>query len=149
MDFTHIKTDKFSFILFENIFEFEEQKSIFKECVFLCDPKKLELTENSSAARRKDGSLKKSNKGLFLEEIYKDRKYSNYLKLYKKPFELLDMNSIAERITNLLLLRKLILITLYSVIIKRVIIMILTEIVLYTLMSIGRAANQKNLLAGI
>lgn len=96
MDFTHIKTDKFSFIIFENIFEFEEQKSIFKECMFLCDPKKLELTERSSAARRNGISLK-SNKGLFLEEIYQDRKYSNYLKLYKKPFELLDMKSIAEK----------------------------------------------------
>lgn len=102
MEFKHIKTDKFSFILFENIFNFEEQKSIFKECMFLCDPIKLELTERSSAAKRKDGTLMKSNKGLFLEEIYQDRKYSNYLKLYKKPFELLDMNSVAQQDENFL-----------------------------------------------
>jgi len=102
MDYKHIKTTEFSFILFENIFNFEEQKSIFKECMFLCDPIKLQLTERSSAARRKDGKLKKSNKGLFLEEIYKDRKYSNYLALYKKPFELLDMNTIAKQDDNFL-----------------------------------------------
>jgi Rps23 Pro-64 3,4-dihydroxylase Tpa1-like proline 4-hydroxylase len=102
MDYKHIKTTEFSFILFENIFNFEEQKSIFKECIFLCDSKKLELTEKSYAARRKDGTLMKSNKGLFLEEIYTDRKYSNYLKLYKKPFELLDIKAIAEEDNNFL-----------------------------------------------
>ncbi len=58
------------------------------------------MTERSWAARRKDGSLKKSNKGLFLEEIYTDRKYSNYLKVYKKPFELLYMNDIAKQDEN-------------------------------------------------
>lgn len=102
MEYKHIKTTDFSFILFENIFDYEEQKSIFKECMFLCDAKKLELTERSSAARRADGTLMKSNKGLFLEEIYTDRKYSNYLKIYKKPFELLNMNSIAEQDENFL-----------------------------------------------
>lgn len=102
MDYKHIKTTNFSFILFDNIFNFEELKFIFKECIFLCDSEKLKLTERSYAARRPDGSLKKSNKGLFLEEIYSDRKYSNYLRLYKKPFELLNMNSLAEEDNNFL-----------------------------------------------
>lgn len=100
MDYKHIKTTDFSFILFENIFEYEEQKSIFKECIFLCDSEKLQLSEISRAAKRPDGTSKKSNKGLFLQEIYCDRKYSNYLKIYKKPFQLLNMKTIAEQDEN-------------------------------------------------
>jgi Rps23 Pro-64 3,4-dihydroxylase Tpa1-like proline 4-hydroxylase len=96
MDYKHIKTTKFSFILFENIFDKNELLEIYKECIFLCHPEKLKMTEKSGADRRPDGTLKKSNKGIFLEEIYSDVKYSNYLNLYEKPFNLLDIGKIAE-----------------------------------------------------
>jgi Rps23 Pro-64 3,4-dihydroxylase Tpa1-like proline 4-hydroxylase len=102
MDYKHIKTTEFSFILFENIFDNNELQEIYKECIFLCHPEKLKMTEKSGAARRPDGTLKKSNKGIFLEHIYTNRNFSNYLHLYKKPFELLDMNAIAEQDNNFL-----------------------------------------------
>lgn len=98
MDFSHIKTTAFSFVTFENIYSPEELQSIYKECIFLCDSKKLEMTEKSGAARSPSGELLKSNKGLFLEQIYKEpQKFSNYLRLFNKPFKLLSLKSLAEK----------------------------------------------------
>jgi Rps23 Pro-64 3,4-dihydroxylase Tpa1-like proline 4-hydroxylase len=103
MDFTHIKTTKFSFIIFENIYEKNQEEfwSIYKECIFLCDSKKLELTEDSGAARNPDGSLRKTNKSLFLEKIYTEPyKFSNYLRVFQKPFSMMSFDQIASMDEN-------------------------------------------------
>jgi Rps23 Pro-64 3,4-dihydroxylase Tpa1-like proline 4-hydroxylase len=101
MDFNHLKTDKFSFVLYENIYDDEELQTIYKECIFLCDEKKLELTANSGAARDKEGNLLKTNKGLFLEDIYSEpMKFSNYLRLSSKQFEYLPFSELNEKDNN-------------------------------------------------
>lgn len=76
MDYKHIKTQKFSIVVYENIFTYEEQKSILKECLFLCDGDKI-----------KDKTL---------ENIYWDNRVSTYLQLYKRPFEWLDIKQLAD-----------------------------------------------------
>lgn len=101
MEYKHIKTTDFSFVLYENIYDEKELQSIYKECIFLCDEKKLELTENSGAARNEEGNLLKSNKGLFLEDIYKEPfKFSNYLRLSSKQFKYLTFDMLYKTDEN-------------------------------------------------
>jgi Rps23 Pro-64 3,4-dihydroxylase Tpa1-like proline 4-hydroxylase len=76
-----VKTDKFCFYIFRNIFNNDELESIWKEALFLCDENKLEKPNVTGSATDDNGSLKKNNKGIWLENI---RNVSNYLQLYKK-----------------------------------------------------------------
>lgn len=76
MDYKHIKTTKFSMIVYENIFNYEEQKSILKECLFLCDNDRI--------------------KEKTLENIYWDNTISIYLKMFKRPFEWLNLKELAD-----------------------------------------------------
>lgn len=85
MKVEHIKSNKFNFIKFENIFNQKELDLIWKECLFLCDEEKLLIPEESGSAVDDYGRLLKQNKAIFLEELYINRETSNYIKLYKKP----------------------------------------------------------------
>jgi hypothetical protein len=80
-----VKTDKFSFIIFENVFDDQELNSIWKEAEFLCDKQKMMSPEETGSAILGEKILKK-NSGVWLDSAYQRRDFSNYLNLYKKPF---------------------------------------------------------------
>jgi len=82
-----IKTDKFSFYVFKNIFDNDELESIWKEALFLCDTDKLDSPGITGSAKFDDGSLKKNNVGIWLNNIYNKNNFSNYLRIYKKPLQ--------------------------------------------------------------
>lgn len=109
MKYSHYVTDKFSFLVFENIYDQKELSDIWKECIFLCDKDKLKYDEiykqKSRAARKENGNLKKSNADIFLNNLYKKDFFSNYLKLVKKPIDLLDIDKLIKEDNNLYFLK--------------------------------------------
>jgi hypothetical protein len=82
-----VKTDKFSFYVFRNIFDGNELEYIWKEALFLCDNSKLENPNTTGSAKFENGNLKKNNAGIWLDNIYNKDNFSNYLKIYKKPLQ--------------------------------------------------------------
>jgi hypothetical protein len=83
VEIKHIKCDKASFIVLEDIFDDKEQKYLWKEVDFLCDENKLQDPFGTGSDMRNDGTPKKSNKGLWISEYYSNNS-SNYMSLYKK-----------------------------------------------------------------
>jgi len=45
-------------------------------------------SEHTGTAKFKDGTVKKKNRGVFLDDVYADRSYSNLLKFNRKIFEI-------------------------------------------------------------
>lgn len=82
-----IKTDKFCFYIFRNIFDDNELDYLWKEVLFLCDNDKLQNPGNTGSASFDNGILKKNNVGLWLDDLYNKNNFSNYLKIYKKSLQ--------------------------------------------------------------
>ena len=105
MRYYHYVTDVFSFLTFEDIYNEKELNDIWKECLFLCNENKLKYDDiykqKSRAARKEDGSLKKSNADIFLNGLYKKEFFSNYLPLVNKPLEMLDIENLIKEDNNL------------------------------------------------
>jgi hypothetical protein len=73
------------FLIIEDFFSQEEEKSIWKELVFLTDPKKLLGPSATDTAKNiETGMSLKQNKGLFLDFTYSDKTVSNILSLNEK-----------------------------------------------------------------
>lgn len=81
MKFTIVK-DPIPFLIIDDTYNQEEQKQIYNEIEFLMD--KLQGPEQTGSAV-KEGTLK-TNKGLFLDEIYAKREISNILNINRKLF---------------------------------------------------------------
>jgi Rps23 Pro-64 3,4-dihydroxylase Tpa1-like proline 4-hydroxylase len=93
IDIEQVKTDKFNFYLFRNIFNDEELELIWRESLFLCDNDKLLPPDKTGTGKREDGTPKKSNVGIQLDNCYSDRTICNYFKFYKKPLDNLISNT--------------------------------------------------------
>jgi Rps23 Pro-64 3,4-dihydroxylase Tpa1-like proline 4-hydroxylase len=73
------------FLIIENFFSPEEEKSIWKELDFLTEPNKLLGPADTDTAKdSKTGKNLKQNKGIFLDFIYSDKNVSNILSLNEK-----------------------------------------------------------------
>lgn len=92
MEIKHIKCDKASYMLFENIYDERELELIWQEAYFLCHEDKLLPPLKSGTAFDSEGNPLKSNKCIWINEIYKDMNLSNYGKLYKKPISRIIAN---------------------------------------------------------
>lgn len=84
--------DPFPHAIIDNFFTEEELKSVWKELEFLTDSSKLLDETKTGSAYNADGSLKKVNYGMFLDQIYTDRNLSNILNLSKKVFDVKTMD---------------------------------------------------------
>lgn len=80
-----VKTDKFNFVFFENIFTEYELEKIWHELIFLSDKRKFQTARETGGAY-KNGKMLKDNRGILLDYVYRERRFSNYLHLYTKPF---------------------------------------------------------------
>jgi len=76
----------FPFLLIRNFYSESELKYIFKELDFLTSPFKFLNADSTYSASDSSGNIKKSGYGLFLDDIYNERRISNILTLNRKIF---------------------------------------------------------------
>lgn len=80
--------EPFEYITIDDTYTEEELKLIFLELDFWSISNNLMDPEHTASARWPDGTSKKKNKGLFLDDAYTDRNYSNILKLNRKIYKI-------------------------------------------------------------
>jgi Rps23 Pro-64 3,4-dihydroxylase Tpa1-like proline 4-hydroxylase len=76
------KPKSFPYLVIRDFYTNEEQKSIWQELEFLTTSSKL---DPPNLTGQKDPSMK-HNHGVFIDNIYTDRKYSNILQINRKLF---------------------------------------------------------------
>ena len=82
MKFTIIK-EPLPFLIIDNVYDKEEQTKIYKELDFLY-PKLLDADETKSAIGDK-GEIK-SNRGVFIDDVFAKREFSDILSINRKVF---------------------------------------------------------------
>jgi hypothetical protein len=82
MKFTIVK-EPIPFLIIDDTYDKEEQVQIYNELDFFVD--KLQRPEETGSAKDKDGNIKK-NKGIFLDSVFSNRKFSNILQVNRKLF---------------------------------------------------------------
>ena len=92
MKFTIVK-EPIPFLIIDDTYDREEQIQIYSELDFIVA--KLQDPEETGSATDKNGN-KKNNKGIFLENLYAKRKFSNILNINRKLFSL----DVKENLTN-------------------------------------------------
>lgn len=99
MKFTVVK-DPIPFLIIDDTYNKEEQLKIYNELDFLSS--KLQDPNTTGSAIKGNGELK-SNKGLFLEDVYRNRVFSDILQINRKIFtqQVIDELSSAHYSYNL------------------------------------------------
>ena len=90
MIITYVK-EPLPYIVIDKTFTPDELKLIYRELEFI-QPKLLEASETASALD-KNGEYKKQNKGVFLDEIYNRRIFSDILTVNRKFFTKDNINA--------------------------------------------------------
>lgn len=80
--------EPFEYIIIDKTYTEEELKLIFLELDFLTLSNTLMGPEHTGTAKQEDGKAKKENKGLFIDEIYTNRNFSNILKFNRKIYSI-------------------------------------------------------------
>lgn len=76
------------YLVIDNFYDEKELGMIWEELDFLCNDRTLESPDVKSAALDMDsGEILKNNKSIFIDTIYKDRKFSNILTVNRKLFD--------------------------------------------------------------
>jgi len=83
----HVIKYPFPHVVINDYFTEEELKRVWKELNFLTQKDKLQIPEKTGTARNEDGTPKKRNSGLFLDEVYSNRDISDILKFGRKIFD--------------------------------------------------------------
>ena len=78
--------EPFEYIIIDNTYTDEELRLIFLELDFWAISGNLMEPEHTGTAREHNGEPKKKNAGVFLDEVYTERNYSNVLKLNRKIY---------------------------------------------------------------
>jgi hypothetical protein len=66
-------------VVLDNLYSDEQVRLIKKELKYFTEAHKLNPPEHTGSARLADGSLAKKNKGVFLDDVYKDVRYSDII----------------------------------------------------------------------
>lgn len=80
--------EPFEYIIIDNTYTEEELRLIFLELDFWAVSGNLMGPKHTGTAKWEDGQPKKHNKGVFLDDVYVERKYSNVLKFNRKIYEI-------------------------------------------------------------
>lgn len=75
--------DGYFFLKIDNLFTTNELREVWEEINFLSYRSKFQL-DTGTARHGETNELKADKIGIWLEDIYTDRKYCNYFKFYKK-----------------------------------------------------------------
>jgi hypothetical protein len=87
--------EPFEYIIIDNTYTEEELKLIFLELDYWTLSNYLMDPKDTGTARWNDGTSKKVNKGIFLDDVYRNRKHSNILNLNRKIYQIqLDQPSV-------------------------------------------------------
>ena len=78
--------EPFEYIIIDNTYTEEELRLIFLELDFWALSGNLMGPEHTGTAKWENGKPKKRNAGDFLDEVYRERSYSNVLKFNRKIF---------------------------------------------------------------
>jgi len=84
--------EPFPHVVIDDFYDDNELNMIWKELDFLCQPLKL----NPPAQTGQPDNMMKQNKGLFIDEVYTDRRFSNILSVNRKLFRLPVMQAFAD-----------------------------------------------------
>lgn len=87
MGIEQVKTDKFCFYLFDDLFDKEELEQIWFEVKTLHITNKLMKPQHTGSAENSDQQILKSNRGVWLEQEFENRNHCTYFHLYKRPFQ--------------------------------------------------------------
>lgn len=80
--------EPFEFIIIDDTYTENELKLIFLELDFLCLSNKFLDPNHTGSARDENNLIKKNNKGIFLDDVYKKRDHSNILTLNRKIYSI-------------------------------------------------------------
>lgn len=97
MKINHDRKLPIPFVIVDDFFTDDELELIWKEIDFLSDKDKLLKPKDTSSAHDENGKLKKSNLGIFVDDVYCQRETSNILKITRKLF---DKNFMDDLIKN-------------------------------------------------
>tara|TARA_R100001594_G_scaffold48189_1_gene81052 strand:+ start:165 stop:806 length:642 start_codon:yes stop_codon:yes gene_type:complete len=75
------------YIVIDNFYNENELGLIWQELEFLCNDCKLTLPDDSDSATSPSGEILKNNKCIYVDDVYKDRKFSNILVANRKLFD--------------------------------------------------------------
>ena len=89
----------FDHILIKDLYSKEELKLMWRETEFLFE--KLGDENATSAATDDDGARKKSGRGVFLDDVYKNRAVSDLLNISRKIFHCEEMNNEIEKMNSI------------------------------------------------
>jgi hypothetical protein len=78
----------FHYIEIKNLYTKEEKKEMLIEMMYLGKNNKLRSPEETGSASN-DGVFLKQNKGVFIDEVYSDRRFSDILRLNRRPLHIL------------------------------------------------------------
>lgn len=80
--------EPFEYIIIDETYTKDELKLIFLELDFWSLSKNLMGPDQTGTARWNDGTAKKKNTGVFLDDVYTNRNFSNILKLNRKIYKI-------------------------------------------------------------
>jgi Rps23 Pro-64 3,4-dihydroxylase Tpa1-like proline 4-hydroxylase len=80
-----IETDS-PIVIIDDFYDEKEMSLIWLELNFLTSPSKLQSPKETYGATDENNNQLKSNHGIFLEDVYQDRKFSDILTLNRKMF---------------------------------------------------------------
>ena len=80
--------EPFEYIIIDNTYTEEELKLIFLELDFWSLSNNLMGPEHTGTAKWSNGNPKKKNKGVFLDDVYTNRSFSNILKFNRKIYNI-------------------------------------------------------------
>jgi len=91
-----VHTEPFHYIVVENLWTDEERKEMFDEMLFLENKALFKPPEETGGAVYEDGTNRKRNTGIFIDEVFQSREYSDILKHNRKVFSLFDNKKVKE-----------------------------------------------------
>tara|TARA_A100001201_G_scaffold89209_4_gene78174 strand:+ start:19208 stop:19813 length:606 start_codon:yes stop_codon:yes gene_type:complete len=77
--------DPFPYTVIDDLYDDYEKTIIWDELTFLCHPGKMEVPTNTGSALG-GGQILKKNTALWIDDLYRDRKFSNILNSNRKIF---------------------------------------------------------------
>lgn len=80
-----LEVNKYKVVILDDFYDRYEYDSILQECLFLSKREKL-LPPSETFSAKKDGEYLKSNSGVFLDDVYANKNFSDILFHNKKIF---------------------------------------------------------------
>ena len=91
-----VHTEPFHYIEVRNLWTDEEREEMFDEMLFLEKKALFKPPEETGTAKHEDGTNKKRNTGMFIDEVWQNRDYSDILKHNRKLFKVFENKKVED-----------------------------------------------------